>query len=299
VNRSATPVDRPQTCPEPGRDSLRDSGLRLIGEIGWGAHICVFYETKSDLLDTAAAFFKAGLASNELCVWAISNQITIAEAERALRSAIPEFEKYLADGKIELIDGTDWYLEGDEFNLKRVTEGWVSKLNAALKLGYDGMRVSGDAFWIRTKHWDDFCLYEKELDKSFSQQKMIALCTYSLSASTAADILDVVRTHRSAVIRREHDWKVLDGQESRNAGNGVGKPPGAHDILPNSLPGQEDLTPRERLVLAQIVGGASSKEAARILGVSRRTIDFHRANLLRKRGARNTVDLVRRAVRDV
>ena len=45
--------------------------------------------------------------------------------------------------------------------------------------------------------------------------------------------------------------------------------------------------------LAQIVRGASSKEAARWLGVSPRTIEFHRANIMQKLGAKNVADLVR------
>jgi DNA-binding CsgD family transcriptional regulator len=41
------------------------------------------------------------------------------------------------------------------------------------------------------------------------------------------------------------------------------------------------------------VRGASSKEAARRLGISPRTVEFHRANIMRKLGARNTADLLR------
>jgi DNA-binding CsgD family transcriptional regulator len=56
------------------------------------------------------------------------------------------------------------------------------------------------------------------------------------------------------------------------------------------------LTPRERVTLAQIVRGASSKETARTLGISPRTVEFHRANIMQKLGARKTVDLVRRVL---
>jgi DNA-binding CsgD family transcriptional regulator len=62
--------------------------------------------------------------------------------------------------------------------------------------------------------------------------------------------------------------------------------PGALDILSKPFPGHESLTPKERVALAQIIRGASSKEAGRTLGVSPRTVDFHRAKLfLKKRGA--------------
>jgi DNA-binding CsgD family transcriptional regulator len=64
------------------------------------------------------------------------------------------------------------------------------------------------------------------------------------------------------------------------------------DILSTPSVGHETLTSRERVSLAQIIRGASSKEAARTLGISPRTVDFHRANLLKKLGARNTIDLV-------
>jgi two-component system, LuxR family, response regulator FixJ len=40
--------------------------------------------------------------------------------------------------------------------------------------------------------------------------------------------------------------------------------------------------------------GASNKEAARALGISPRTVEFHRANAMQKLGAKNIADLVRR-----
>jgi DNA-binding CsgD family transcriptional regulator len=215
-----------------------------------------------------------------------------------LRRVVPEFEKYLARGQIEFISDNDWHWEEDQLDLKRVTAGWSDKPNAALNLGYDGIRVSGDAFWMKKRHWNDFCDYEKELDEILVGQKMIALCTYSLRASKAADILDVVRTHRYTIVRRDHDFEILENPALSDAGHEIRRLRGALNILSNPFPGQEVLTPRERVVLAQIVAGASSKEAARILGVSPRTIDFHRANVVRKLGAKNTVDLVRKVVRE-
>jgi DNA-binding CsgD family transcriptional regulator len=62
------------------------------------------------------------------------------------------------------------------------------------------------------------------------------------------------------------------------------------------VPGHANLTPRERLVLAEILMGLSSKEVARSLDISPRTVEFHRANLLKKYGAKNTADLVRKVL---
>jgi len=60
-----------------------------------------------------------------------------------------------------------------------------------------------------------------------------------------------------------------------------------------AFPGAASLTPREHEVLAQIVDCASNKEAAARLGISRRTVEIHRAHIMQKLGAKNSVDLMR------
>ncbi|MCC7347775.1 MAG: response regulator transcription factor [Variibacter sp.] len=62
------------------------------------------------------------------------------------------------------------------------------------------------------------------------------------------------------------------------------------------FPGKDQLTMRECEVLAQIASGASNKEAGRVLGISPRTVEVHRARIMGKLGARNTADLVRIAM---
>jgi FixJ family two-component response regulator len=59
------------------------------------------------------------------------------------------------------------------------------------------------------------------------------------------------------------------------------------------FPGREPLTRREREVLEQFASGVSNKEAGRQLGISPRTIEDHRATIMRKLGAKNATDLIR------
>ncbi len=56
------------------------------------------------------------------------------------------------------------------------------------------------------------------------------------------------------------------------------------------------LTPRERQVLANLVDGASSKEIARRLSLSPRTVEAHRARLMTKTGSRSLSTLLRLAI---
>jgi len=59
----------------------------------------------------------------------------------------------------------------------------------------------------------------------------------------------------------------------------------------------EPLTTREREVLKLIAEGKSNKEAASLLFISVRTVQHHRANIMRKLNIRKTADLVRYAIR--
>jgi FixJ family two-component response regulator len=67
----------------------------------------------------------------------------------------------------------------------------------------------------------------------------------------------------------------------------------ASRIASMHFPGREPLTRREREVLEQFISGASNKEAGRHLGISPRTIEDHRANMMKKLGAKNAADLIR------
>jgi two-component system, LuxR family, response regulator FixJ len=68
---------------------------------------------------------------------------------------------------------------------------------------------------------------------------------------------------------------------------------GGLEALAAQFPGRDLLTPREREVLGKIAEGASNKEAGRLLGISPRTIEVHRARIMEKLGAKNAADLVR------
>ncbi len=59
---------------------------------------------------------------------------------------------------------------------------------------------------------------------------------------------------------------------------------------------QMPLTEREKQILAAVVSGRTSKEIARQLGLAPKTVAVHRSHILRKMNARNSVDLVRKAI---
>ena len=57
-----------------------------------------------------------------------------------------------------------------------------------------------------------------------------------------------------------------------------------------------NLTERQRQILAMLANGLSTKNIAKELNISMKTVEFHKANITRKLGVRTTSDLIRVAL---
>lgn len=175
------------------------------------------------MLDTLVPYFKAGLKSNEFNLWVVSNPHlpTAEEARTALEQAVPGLHKLLAAGHMEILSEPDWYLGEGEFKMEKVVEALQSKLRGALAAGYDGMRASGDMFWLGEKHWKDFYAYEKELHDLITGLPVTVLCTYPLAKFGAPEAFDVVEAHQYAIIRRQGQWEYIEAPELIQAGGKI------------------------------------------------------------------------------
>jgi len=80
--------------------------------------------------------------------------------------------------------------------------------------------------------------------------------------------------------------------QARHPADGARRP--GQMFAPES--GRKPLTRREREVLSLISEGCSNKQGALRMSISPRTFESHRAEAMRKLGARNTADLVRKAL---
>ena len=202
---------------QPVDTQLRKTGIGAVGDVPWGTHFFMFYETKEDLLDTLVPYFKAGLEAGELCLWAVSEPLTEEEARTAMRKAVPEFDRHLADRSIEIVRGKQCYYPGGVLDLQRALRTWAEKADSALTRGYAGLRISASTAWLERKDWQAFCDYENEVNHSINNWRMTALCSYPLAGSTAAEILDVTRTHQFAIARRNNGWEMVETSELKHA----------------------------------------------------------------------------------
>ncbi|MDP2931651.1 MAG: MEDS domain-containing protein [Chloroflexota bacterium] len=203
------------------QEKLRKTGIDVIGDVPWGSHFCQFYQSKADLLDILVPYFQAGLENGEAGMWVTSAPLTVADAKRALKRAVPDLPKYLAEGRMEIVPYTDWCMKDGYFDLDRVLNGWAEKLNQALARGFEGLRVTGNTAWLERKDWDNFAEYEAAINGVIGKYRLLALCTYWLDRCTATDVMDVIRNHEFALICKEGKWELIENAVYKRAKQGL------------------------------------------------------------------------------
>jgi toluene monooxygenase system protein E len=190
---------------------LEKSGIDVIGDmVAWGDHFCLFYETKEDLLDALTSYCKSGLENGEYCLWVVTEPLTIEQATAALKQAVPDFDRHIADGCVEIVSANDFFLQGGKFDREQVAEAMVAKLAGIWARGYAGVRLTGDTSWVTKQDWIPFCELEDSINQVIGNQRLAVLCTYSLASCGAYEILDAVRTHQFALARREGKWVIIE-----------------------------------------------------------------------------------------
>ena len=108
------------------------------------------------------------------------------------------------------------------------------------------------------------------------------------------------------LLKEDTDTQLIAAIESIRQGRIFLSPLLSEDLTSNLIdfinrtgkPGDETLSNREKEVLTLLSEGKSSKEIAKLLFISHRTVDHHRARINRKLNIQNIVDLVKYAIRE-
>jgi DNA-binding CsgD family transcriptional regulator len=246
----------------------------VLSGVRHGSHLCAFYETEDDLLDLVIPFCAAGSSRGELCVWMMPDGLSERAAGARARQA-------LAESGMELHSGREFYLRGPRFEREPVERFWDEKLQEALAHRHAGLCASGDTWWLQQRDWRAFLDYEKELNHVIAGKPIALLCTYPFSVCKAGDLFEVARAHHVALAKRQDEWAVIEAPLTENKSAALDA---ANRVL--------SLSPRERQVLDGVADGLSSKVIAFNLGISIRTVDVHRARMLKRLGVRTMAEAV-------
>ena len=269
--------------------TLRETGLEAVGEVPWGSHFCIFYETRKDLLEIVVPFFKAGLQANEFCLWIVASSelLTVNEAKAVLREAVPDSDRLLKNGNIEIVPYDKWFLTGRAVDIRNAIARFRQKVTEAANRGFSGTRLTGSPTWMRNNlRAQSFREFEHKFNGQLTREQMIAACTFPLRLIGADDILDAARTHQFAVTVRKGAWKRVEIADIESAKREA-----------RTHPKLEQLTFRQREILQLVAKGQNTKQIADLLRISVKTVEAHRLQLMRRLKIDNVPGLVRLAIR--
>ncbi len=182
----------------------RDSGISVLGEVGWGTHVCNFYQTKEDLTDLLIPFFKAGVDNNEYCMW-VTSEFSREEAQEQVEERLGGLPQ-----NMEVLSYDEWYTTN---KIRELLTNWAKKLNQSLAEGYDGLRVAGDVATL--DNFKDLIKYEEEVHLKMDKKKLVAVCAYPFDNFKTSEIADLTSRHHYTLVVREGEWELIENFEHK------------------------------------------------------------------------------------
>jgi len=186
----------------------RKTGIDIVGNVPPAAHLCQFYRTKEDISDILVPYFKAGLESNELCLWVTAAPLEAAEAFEALKAALPDLDRYLSSGQLRIVPYTECYTEPGS----RGPRDLLHQLAATAGNGFTGIRLADQAALLAVENGAT----SDRNESGFGPWKypLLALCVYPLDACETTDVLNAIRSHKVALIKQNGRWEALGVNET-------------------------------------------------------------------------------------
>jgi PAS domain S-box-containing protein len=197
--------------------TTRKSGLQVIVDIPWGTHFCQFFRTEEDLADILVPYLKAGLNNHELCICIAAEPLDSEKTTAALKRIIPGFSKFLKKGQVEILSYEEWYLKNKAFDPEQALANLREGLDKSVSRGFEGLRLADNTFQLDTGDWESHSEYEAVADTIIEQNRILAVCAYSLDKCDPSEIIDIIQTHQFALIKKDDEWKIAKRSERKQA----------------------------------------------------------------------------------
>lgn len=186
------------------------SGIPGLGDVAWGDHVCHFYGSREDLTESLVPYFKAGLDNHEQCYWITSDPLGAQDASSALAAAVPDLATRQARGEIIIVGHEEWYTSGGAMDPMALIGVLREREQQALAHGYEGIRISGNSYWLPPEAWHTMAEYESLVSEAMHGLRIVALCSYCLHRCTSTEALDVVSRHSYGLTRRASAWSIIE-----------------------------------------------------------------------------------------
>ena len=249
-------------------------------------HACHIYENDSECYEIASNYFIHAIKCRETCVFisdrAAPEQLInrleghgIIHGKNAGKRA---FEEIIIDKHLIQPLRTDALLAYIENRIDKVLEKGSKPLRIL-------MMIKSDPFFVLT---DSEKLWIKAYLNKICLEKPIAMMTqFNIEKISSRDLLSIFKTHPTIVEKGQvyksplytDPGKIIMGREKE-------------------IDKLKILSSKEKKILSLITNGLSNSGVARELSISIKTVETHRANIMKKLDIHNLVDLVKFSMRN-
>lgn len=184
-----------------------ESGIKALDLVRWGTHVAQLCKTKNELIELLVPYIETGLEQDELCVW-VTSGISQEEAREALAERIPHLQNYIDKGQLQFFSDEEWFMPGGRFDGQCALDGGLEKCREALSSGYEGLRITGNLFWLDQSNWNSFMEFESNLDSVIQDYKALIVCVYKEDKCTMENIADVMKTHEYVISKVDDSWRL-------------------------------------------------------------------------------------------
>ncbi len=177
---------------------------KALLDMPWGSHVCQFYDTKEDQVKMLVPYFKQGLERNEACVWLVAD-LTVEEARNALAVAVPDLERYLATGQMQIRHYTELYTNpnGTVKSPDELSERFAEMGPMVTAKGFAGLRASGNVSWVKDEEsMSRFMDYETKVNCAIQNSRIMAVCTYPAQAASLCRCRELIHNHGKIFVKR-------------------------------------------------------------------------------------------------
>lgn len=189
-------------------EDYRESGVKVLDLVRWGSHIAQLYDDKDDLVDILVPYIAKGLEQNERCIW-VTKDLSKDDILNALKTIFSNPYRYMDTGQLSVVNYKDWYLSSGRFNANEVLNKAIEEYRSSVAEGYLGLRSTGTLSWLDPKDWNDFMIYEKELNDNIPNFRALIVCSYRRDLCPKDGITCIADTHGFVISKYRNDWRLI------------------------------------------------------------------------------------------
>jgi len=175
-----------------------------------GDHICLFYRTVEEQLETLATFIKIGLDRDECCFCVLPDDRGQQLLSRLQTMGI-DTRNQVSRGALVLAAAGDTYLSDGSFDQNRMAKMLESSLRESLSAGFRAFRAAGDLGWAACDpgYCSQLPEYETLMGQFYPGRPALGLCMYDTNLFSKDLLRTIMDQHQIALSSADNARRTM------------------------------------------------------------------------------------------